>query len=95
MRRSGAPGVYLGPDERLAGAKIASLGIKISRGCSYHGVALNGDMDLSPFERIHPCGYAGQAVTDLRHALGRPVDLALLADDLARALSRSLESTCA
>jgi lipoyl(octanoyl) transferase len=59
-RRDGAPGVYV--DD----AKIAALGLKISRGCSYHGLALNVDMDLSPFERINPCGYEGLACTQLR-----------------------------
>lgn len=60
-RKLGAPGVYV---ER--GAKIASLGIKVSRGCTYHGLALNVDMDLEPFARINPCGYPGLEVTDLR-----------------------------
>lgn len=46
-------------------AKIAALGIKVSRHCTYHGVALNVAMDLSPFDRIHPCGYAGLQTTDL------------------------------
>ena len=46
-------------------AKIAALGIKVSRHCTYHGVALNVAMDLRPFERIDPCGYAGLATTDL------------------------------
>jgi lipoyl(octanoyl) transferase len=59
-RRDGAPGVYVGE------AKIAALGLKISRGCSYHGLALNVDMDLSPFERINPCGYEGLVCTQLR-----------------------------
>ncbi|MFT3735328.1 MAG: lipoyl(octanoyl) transferase LipB [Rhodocyclaceae bacterium] len=58
-RREGAPGVYVGE------AKIAALGIKISRGCSYHGLALNVDMDLAPFSRINPCGYEGLACTQL------------------------------
>jgi lipoyl(octanoyl) transferase len=75
------------------GAKIASLGLKISRGCSYHGIALNVDMDLSPFGHINPCGYAGLPVTDLRRAGARPTpDLqqaaqafgALLAEHLHR-----------
>jgi lipoyl(octanoyl) transferase len=46
-------------------AKIAALGVKVSRHCTYHGVALNVHMDLSPFERINPCGYAGLQTTDL------------------------------
>ena len=52
-RRAGAPGVYVGD------AKIAALGLQIKNGCSYHGLSLNVDMDLSPFAAINPCGYAG------------------------------------
>ena len=80
VRRAGAPGVYVAADHpRAGGAKIASLGLKVSRGCSYHGVALNVAMDLSPFSRIDPCGYPGLEVTDLARATGRdpaamPVD---------------------
>jgi len=58
--RRDAPGVY------VEGAKIASLGLRIRRGCSYHGLALNVAMDLEPFTRINPCGYSGLAVTQLR-----------------------------
>lgn len=58
-RKEGAPGVYVG------GAKVASIGLKVRRGCTYHGLAFNLDMDLSPFHRINPCGYAGQAMTRL------------------------------
>jgi lipoyl(octanoyl) transferase len=71
-RRSGAPGVYLSadhPNPLLQGAKIAALGLKITRHCSYHGLALNWTMDLQPFSLINPCGYAGLAVTDIRSAL--------------------------
>jgi lipoyl(octanoyl) transferase len=56
-RRQGAPGVYVN------GAKIAALGLRIKRGCSYHGLALNVDMDLRPFSQINPCGYPGMPVT--------------------------------
>jgi lipoyl(octanoyl) transferase len=76
MRKPGAPGLYLkdrAAEHDRPGAKIASLGLKISRGRSYHGIALNVDMDLSPFGRINPCGYAGLPVTDLRRAGARPV----------------------
>jgi lipoyl(octanoyl) transferase len=59
-RRPGAPGVYVG------GAKLAALGIRVSRGCAYHGLALNVDMDLAPFAAIDPCGYPGLAVTQLK-----------------------------
>jgi lipoyl(octanoyl) transferase len=57
--RPDAPGVYVG------GAKIASLGLRVRRGCSYHGLALNVDMDLEPFSRINPCGLLGMPVTQL------------------------------
>lgn len=55
-RHEGAPGVYVGA------AKVAALGLRIRNGCSYHGVSLNVDMDLSPFAAINPCGYAGLEV---------------------------------
>jgi lipoyl(octanoyl) transferase len=58
--RRDAPGVY------VAGRKIASLGLRVRRGCSYHGLALNVDMDLEPFGRINPCGHPGLKVTQLR-----------------------------
>lgn len=58
--RSDAPGVY------VDGAKIASLGLRVRRGCSYHGLALNIDLDLSPFSAINPCGYADLTVTSTR-----------------------------
>lgn len=59
-RLAGAPGVYVN------GAKIAALGLRIKGGCSYHGLALNVAMDLSPFSAINPCGYEGMAVTQMR-----------------------------
>lgn len=59
-RIAGAPGVY------VAGAKIAALGLRVKNGCSYHGLALNVDMDLAPYAAINPCGYAGMCVTQLR-----------------------------
>jgi lipoyl(octanoyl) transferase len=55
-----APGVY------VEGAKIAALGLRVRRGCSYHGLSLNVDMDLEPFSRINPCGFEGLAVTSVR-----------------------------
>ena len=58
-----APGVYVGAE------KIASLGLRVRRGCSYHGLALNVDMDLEPFQRINPCGYAGLEVTSMARLL--------------------------
>jgi lipoyl(octanoyl) transferase len=58
-RVAGAPGIYVG------GAKIASLGLRVRRGCTFHGLAFNIDMDLEPFQRINPCGFAGLQVTQL------------------------------
>ena len=60
QRVAGAPGVYVN------GAKVAALGIRVSRGCAFHGLALNVDMDLAPFEAIDPCGYPGLRVTQTR-----------------------------
>ncbi len=64
-RRDGAPGVYVGD------AKVAALGIRVRRGCTFHGLAFNIAMDLSPFHRINPCGYAGLQVTSMSD-LGGP-----------------------
>ena len=63
--RADAPGVYVGS------RKVASLGLRVRRGCAYHGLAINVDMDLSPFQRINPCGYAGMPVTSLAELLSR------------------------
>ena len=80
-RRAGAPGVY------VAGAKIAALGLRVRRGCTFHGLAFNVDMDLEPFRRINPCGYEGLAITQVLD-LGGPGSLAAietaLVDELAR-----------
>jgi lipoyl(octanoyl) transferase len=81
-----APGVYV--DAAGERAKIASLGLRVRRHCSYHGVALNTDMDLAPFARINPCGYPGLRVTQVR-ALGGP-PLPQVERDLERALIASL-----
>ncbi|TXT25112.1 MAG: lipoyl(octanoyl) transferase [Gallionellaceae bacterium] len=77
--REGAPGVYVGEE------KIAALGLKIRNGCCYHGLALNVDMDLTPFARIHPCGYAGLRVTQVSD-VGISVSLAALERRLAQNL---------
>jgi lipoyl(octanoyl) transferase len=67
--RLGAPGVY------IADSKVASLGLRVRRGCSFHGLSLNVDMDLSPFERINPCGYPGLRVTQLAdHMIDSDID---------------------
>ncbi|MEM9254914.1 MAG: lipoyl(octanoyl) transferase LipB [Pseudomonadota bacterium] len=79
--KSGAPGVY------VEGDKIASLGLRVRRGCSYHGLALNVDMDLEPFSRINPCGFADLEVTSMERLLQQgAVDM----DDVGRRLLRSL-----
>lgn len=72
--------------------KIAALGIKISRHCSYHGVALNVKMDLEPYRRINPCGYAGLQTVDLS-TIGVNADWDDVANTLARELSSRLETT--
>ena len=82
-RRAGMPGVYVGD------AKIAAIGLRITRGCSYHGVALNVDMDLEPFSRIDPCGYPGLAATQLA-ALGVRDSIDAVQQRLAGALERVL-----
>jgi lipoyl(octanoyl) transferase len=68
-RIEGAPGVYVG------GAKVGALGLRVRRGCSFHGLAFNVNMDLEPFHRINPCGYKGLAVTQVLD-LGGPSQLA-------------------
>jgi lipoyl(octanoyl) transferase len=84
-RRAGAPGVYVG------GAKIAALGIRVRHGRAYHGLALNVDMDLSPFSAIDPCGYPGLAVTQLRD-LGFPESIESAGERLARNLIERIEN---
>lgn len=81
VRRDGAPGVYVGE------AKIAALGLRVRRGCTFHGLAFNIAMDLEPFRRINPCGYAGLSVTQLLD-LGGPSRLADVEDVLIVELGR-------
>jgi lipoyl(octanoyl) transferase len=81
--RRDAPGVY------VAGAKLASLGLRVRRGCSFHGLALNVDMDLAPFTRINPCGLPGLAVTQLAD-LGGPRDMAAVGEGLAAVVAQRL-----
>lgn len=84
QRKPNAPGVYV-PDPALGSkapvTKIAAIGLKVSRGCTYHGVALNVDMDLEPFSRINPCGYAGMKTVDMA-TMGVAVPWQLAADRL-------------
>jgi len=82
-RISGAPGIYVN------GAKIASLGLRVRRGCTYHGLAFNIDMDLEPFQRINPCGYAGLQVTQLSALTPAPVSE--VEDRLVASLQQQLE----
>lgn len=83
-RRPGAPGVY------VDGAKIAALGLRVSRGRCFHGLALNVDMDLSPFAAIDPCGYPGLRVTQTRD-LGVRASPAALGARLAAILVEALD----
>lgn len=84
-RRPGAPGVY------VDGAKLAALGIRVSRGRAYHGLALNVDMDLSPFSAIDPCGFPGLQVTQTRD-LGLANDLSRVKRDLVESLRKNLDA---
>ena len=84
--KADAPGVY------VDGAKIASLGLRIRRGCSFHGLALNVDLDLTPFTHINPCGYAGLAMTSTA-LLGGPRHVADAEPLLPAELTRQLDYT--
>ena len=86
VRRAGMPGVYVGD------AKIAAIGLRVARGCTYHGVAVNGDMDLAPFSRIDPCGYPGLAATSLA-ALGADGKIDALQQSLGESISKCLKAT--
>ena len=85
-REPGAPGVY------VDGAKIAAIGLRVKRQCTYHGLSLNVDMDLQPFSRINPCGYPGLAVTDMA-TLGITTDVVTIADNLTVKLAMLLGYT--
>ena len=80
-RRPGAPGVY------VEGAKVAALGIRVVRGRAYHGLALNVDMDLSPFSAIDPCGYPGLRVTQTRE-----LGIAVTPEALAESILKNLDA---
>ena len=82
-RRAGAPGVYVGD------AKIAALGLRIRKGCCYHGLSFNVDMDLEPFGRIDPCGFSGLAVTQLSE-LGVDLDVEQVGIELAQTIIGNL-----
>ncbi len=85
-----APGVYLNAGPK-AGAKIASLGLRVRKGCTFHGLALNVDMDLEPFARINPCGFSGLQVTQMREWLSAVPTLAQLENELLAALCAELD----
>lgn len=87
-RKSGAPGVYVPCAGSLA--KIAALGLKVFRGSTYHGVALNVAMDLSPFKRINPCGYSGLVVVDMATMNATTTDWTVTADRLCLNIERQL-----
>ncbi|MFC3116132.1 lipoyl(octanoyl) transferase LipB [Cellvibrio fontiphilus] len=82
--KADAPGVYVNGD------KIASLGLRVRRGCSFHGLALNVDMDLAPFQRINPCGYQGLAMTQMRDLLSNPPALEQVQAQLVAEFARKL-----
>jgi len=81
--KAGAPGVYVGD------AKIASLGLRIRRGCSFHGLALNVAMDLAPFSRINPCGYQGLKMTQMQDFIPS-IDFAEVQGQLSKQLADTL-----
>lgn len=81
--KADAPGVYV--DEK----KVASLGLRVRKGCTFHGLALNVDMDLSPFSRINPCGYAGMQMVQSKD-LGGPVSMQQAKQQLSAQLVRLL-----
>lgn len=89
-RKPDAPGVYVpdsGEDEALV--KIAAIGLKVSKGCTYHGVALNNAMNLEPFNRINPCGYPGLRTVDMA-TMGVQADWQDVANCLCDQIERHL-----
>ena len=83
-----APGVYVDTNGRVD--KIASLGLRVRRGCSFHGLALNVAMDLSPFLRINPCGYQGLAMTQMRSLMASSLDFADIKEQLVTQFAQKL-----
>ena len=92
-RHSGAPGIYITQTQGIApeywGSKIAALGLKVSKGCSYHGLALNVDTDLDAFARIHPCGYEGLRTIDMQ-SLGIKDNMDIISQTLLGHLQKQL-----
>ena len=92
-RQPGAPGIYISAKNHSehVGAKIAALGLKVTRHCSYHGLALNVNMDLSPFLMINPCGYPDLETIDMK-SLGVNKDLTEVAKTLVSELQQQLST---
>lgn len=88
-----APGVYLQGAQGAGrdGAKIAALGLRVRRGCTFHGLSLNIDMDLEPYARINPCGFSGLQVTQLRDLVERVPALSTVEEQLMQALCAQLD----
>ena len=82
--KADAPGVY------VDGAKIASLGLRVRKGCTFHGLALNVNMDLSPFSRINPCGYAGMQMIQCKD-LGGPQSIAQAKQRIVQCFQQALK----
>ena len=87
VTRRDAPGVY------VRGAKLAALGLRVRKGCSYHGLSLNVGMDLEPFTRINPCGLTGLTVTQLAD-LGGPADIESVKPALVASLLATFGFSC-
>lgn len=83
LRKQGAPGVY------VKGEKIGALGLRVRRGCTFHGLAFNINMDLEPFSRINPCGYEGLQVTSMLNCGGMG-DLAIVKAELVKQMAKQL-----
>ena len=95
-RHAGAPGIYIAQEDSVPmeyrGAKIAALGLKVSKGCSYHGLALNVSTDLAAFSRIHPCGYEGLRTVDMQ-TLGIKDNIEIISQTLLGHLQKQLISS--
>jgi lipoyl(octanoyl) transferase len=95
-RRPGAPGIYVAKQSGIPaewiGAKVAALGLKVSKNCSYHGLALNVATDLEAFERIHPCGYEGLKTVDMQ-TLGIKDNMGIISQKLLEHLQKQLMSS--
>jgi lipoyl(octanoyl) transferase len=92
VTKASAPGVYIRLPDQSPGAKIAALGLKVSRGCSFHGIALNIDMNLEPFSRINPCGYAGLEVTSVAQQIPQAPTLPQASEGFTKVLLAEIES---